>query len=303
MSQRDERSGQPALNGVTHWLIHHAAHRTPAPLSSRLEEEWLADLESRPAALSRLRFAMGCLWASVVIVRDYPKDRVAAASAVASATGNVTLTDRDFGYLSLRSATLFLIAGLHAALLYGLITTLAPTHPVSTPPNLQNQVVDRVPEKLPPPAVPALDLKRSTIDVQKLVDIVPRKIDVETDVTAAVVETPQSFAPPLPPVTTAHVVQKVAGGPGVGFPDTADFYPALSMRSGEQGLSTVRVCVDPKGKLSSQPTIVQSSGIARLDQGALKLAQAGSGHYRATTEDGQPVASCFFVGIRFQLKN
>ena len=67
-------------------------------------------------------------------------------------------------------------------------------------------------------------------------------------------------------------------------------------------MSTVRVCVDSKGKLTSNPTTVKSSGIARLDEGALKLARAGSGHYRATTEDGQPVDSCYPLGIRFQLK-
>jgi len=33
-----------------------------------------------------------------------------------------------------------------------------------------------------------------------------------------------------------------------------------------------------------------------------QLARAGSGHYRATTEDGQPVNSCYPLGIRFQLK-
>jgi TonB family protein len=305
MSQRNERSGQLVLNGLTHWLIHQAAHRAPASLSSRLEEEWLADLESRSAALPRLRFAVGCLWAGMVIVHDHPRDRVAAAaSAAATTTASIALTDRDFGYLSLRSATLFLIAGLHAAILYGLITALPHTHGVATPPNLQNQVVDPVPPtKLAPPVAPALDLKHWTIEVQKLVENVPPKIDVEREVTTGVVETPQPFSPPLPPATPPHVVQTIAGGPGAGFPDTADFYPSLSMHLGEQGISTVRVCVDPKGKLASDPAIEHSSGVARLDQGALRLARAGSGHYRATTEDGRPVTSCYPVGIRFQLKN
>jgi TonB family protein len=302
MSQRKEQSGQFASTGMAHRLIHRAARRAPMSLSSRLEEEWLADLESRSTPLSRLRFAVGCCWASLVIVHDSP--RVAAAAAAASTTGDISLTDRDFGYLSLRSATLFLIAGLHAAILYGLICTLAHTHSAATPPNLENQAVDPVPPaKLPPPVAPTWDLKRWTIDVQKLVDVVPPKIDVETEVTTAVVETPQPVTPPLNPVTPAHVVQKVAGGPGAGFPDTTDFYPTQAMRSGEQGLSTVRVCVDPKGELASDPTIVRSSGFVRLDQGALKLARAGSGHYRASTEDGQPVTSCYPVGIRFQLKN
>jgi len=54
MSQRNERSTPLKLEGVTGWLIHHATRRAPECLSSRLEEEWLADLESRSSALSRL---------------------------------------------------------------------------------------------------------------------------------------------------------------------------------------------------------------------------------------------------------
>jgi TonB family protein len=82
-----------------------------------------------------------------------------------------------------------------------------------------------------------------------------------------------------------------------------DFYPPPSIHLREQGVSTVRVCVDAKGRLTSDPTTLKGSGSARLDEGALKLARAGSGHYRAATEDGQPVGSCYPLGIRFQLKN
>jgi TonB family protein len=71
----------------------------------------------------------------------------------------------------------------------------------------------------------------------------------------------------------------------------------------EQGIATVRVCVDVNGRLTSDPTTLQSTGSSRLDEGALKLARAGSGHYRATTEDGRPVNSCYPFRIRFQLKN
>jgi hypothetical protein len=108
-----------------HWLIYHAAHRAPESLSSRLEEEWLADLESRSSSWSRLRFALGCCWAILVIVGEYPRSRVPAeipaASSAAAAKGFITLADRNFGYFSLRPGTLFLIAGLHAAVFYGLM--------------------------------------------------------------------------------------------------------------------------------------------------------------------------------------
>jgi TonB family protein len=146
-------------------------------------------------------------------------------------------------------------------------------------------------------------MKGWTIDVQKLVVDVAPKIDVEDDATTPVVEKSQEpYSTQLRPETPIHVVQKVGGGPGAGFPETADFYPSVSIHLGEEGISTVRVCVDAKGRLTSEPTTVKGSGSARLDEGALKLARAGSGHYRATTEDGQPVDSCYPIGVRFQLK-
>jgi TonB family protein len=108
--------------------------------------------------------------------------------------------------------------------------------------------------------------------------------------------------PKLPP-PSANVVNRVQGGPGIGFPSTDDFYPDASIRLEEKGLVTVQVCVDGRGRLTSEPTIVQSTGSSRLEEGALRLAKAGSGHYRATTEDGRPVDSCYPFRIRFDLRN
>jgi TonB family protein len=301
MSQREERSRQPDLDGVTHWLIHHAARRAPESLSSRLEEEWRADVESRFSPLSRLRFALGCCWATVVIANEFPRTRVAVPAA--AARGLVSIADRNFGYFSLRSGTLFLIAGLHAALFYGLISTLSHPHGLTLPENLQNLVVKPEPAtKLPPPLPAGMQDKKWRIDVPKPVIDVPRKIRVESDVTAQVTETPaEPYTTPVAEETPAHSVRQVSGGPGAGFPETADFYPSLSIHMGEAGVSTVQVCVDAKGRLTSEPSTVRSSGSARLDDAALRLARAGSGHYRATTEDGQPVNSCYPFGVRFQL--
>jgi TonB family protein len=302
MSQRNERSISPKQSSVTHWLIHQAARRAPESLSSRLEEEWCADLESRSAALSRLRFAVGCCWATLVIANEFPRSRVAAASA-APAGGIVTLVDRNFSYFSLRSATLFLIAGLHAALFFGLITTLSHTRSHTTPPDLQNSDVRPVPPEKAPVTFSAPDLDHWTIYVPKTVVDPPPPLDIEHEVTGDTADKPPPvISQPPSPETPAHVVRQLTGGPGAGFPETADFYPSPSIRLAEEGLTTVRVCVDPKGRLTSEPTTVKGSGSARLDEAALKLARAGSGHYRATTEDGQPVNSCYPFGIRFQLR-
>jgi hypothetical protein len=85
---------------------------------------------------------------------------------------------------------------------------------------LENHPVNAVPpDKLPPPA---MEMKGWTIDVQKLVVDVPPKIDVEDDATTPVVEkSPELYSTPLLPETLIHVVQRVGGGPGAGFPETA----------------------------------------------------------------------------------
>jgi hypothetical protein len=148
MSQRNERSKHPEFESVAHWLIHHAARRVPESLSSRLEEEWLADLESRSSAQSRLRLALGCCWATIVIVNDNSRVRVPAATPVVAARGYISRADRNFGYFSLRSGTLFLILGLHAALFCGLITTLSHARGLAAEPNLPDQVLNPVPMEI-----------------------------------------------------------------------------------------------------------------------------------------------------------
>jgi hypothetical protein len=145
MSQRNERWAESEIDGVAHWLIHHAARRAPESLCSRLEEEWLADLACRSSALSRLGLALGCCWATVVIVSENSRVQVPAASHVVATKGYVILADRNFGYFSLRSGTLFLILGLHAALFCGLVTTLSPTRGWATQPELPDQVLNPLP--------------------------------------------------------------------------------------------------------------------------------------------------------------
>jgi len=119
MNQGKRRS---LLDGVSQFLIHHAARRAPECLSSRLEEEWLADLEARSPALSGLSFALGCCWATAVIANEYPRSPFTSESPAAATRGLIKFADQNFNYFSLRASTLFLIVGLHAALFCGLIS-------------------------------------------------------------------------------------------------------------------------------------------------------------------------------------
>jgi TonB family protein len=66
---------------------------------------------------------------------------------------------------------------------------------------------------------------------------------------------------------------------------------------------TVRVCVDKTGRLEQEPTIVHSSGVASLDQAAVKIAASGSAYYRPdTSSTGLPVSGCAQLAIKFESK-
>ena len=66
------------IDGIPPRLIESAARRAPATLAARLAEEWSADLYAQHGLISRLNFALGCLWAAAVISLD--GDSVAATA-------------------------------------------------------------------------------------------------------------------------------------------------------------------------------------------------------------------------------
>jgi hypothetical protein len=112
-------------SALSDWLIRHAAHRAPLDLSDRLAEEWQADCGARSTALSQLRFALGCCWASRVLAREHG---TATILVVAAAKGTSIALDRpgeESALISRRSSLFFMAAGLHVALFYVLMTGFA----------------------------------------------------------------------------------------------------------------------------------------------------------------------------------
>jgi TonB family protein len=79
---------------------------------------------------------------------------------------------------------------------------------------------------------------------------------------------------------------------------------APAQDSGGQANSvTVHVCVDEKGKLEKDPTIVHSSGTTSLDHAAVRIAASGSAYYRPdTSPNGAPVSGCVQLAIKFEMK-
>jgi TonB family protein len=291
--QPDSRSA-----AVARHLIRRAAQQVPAAVSARLEEEWLADLATRTGSLSRLRLALGCCWAARVIGAEHAAWGVVAAGT----TSPKVLTARapvDLSFVSGRTLALLTIACIHIAVLYSLATGLMqrtitpePAMQVSFPTEIE--VAPRAPaaNNAPSHAHPRLRSPAPKVDIEP-----PVSAELPPPPAVAPQAADRNSVPP-PPAST-----RVLGGPGVGFPATEDFYPAAARRLGEKGAATVQVCVDVTGQLNAAPLLAASSGSARLDEGALRLARAGSGHYRPTIEDGRAVNSCYPIRVRFELRN
>jgi TonB family protein len=282
---------------IARWLVQHAARNAPSSLSERLEEEWLADLATRHGGMAQLRFGVGCCWATRVIAHEFG---VAEAPVAAAATGQKVITSYapqyDSAFFSRRSAILLLIVGLHGFLFYALKSGLAHSIVNVIPSRMEAIVLPSTPRPDEPPPVPTQPEFSRPVVLDLPWPVLPTEEAEPIFTQEPIAESKELFQPQPPQERTVH---RLMGGPGKGFPNTDDFYPPEARRRGEQGLAIARVCVDERGRVTEAPTIAQSSGSARLDEGALKLAKAGSGRYRPSTEDGRPVSSCYPVRIRF----
>jgi len=281
-------------------LIHHAARRAPATLSARLGEEWLADMAERRSGFSRLRFALGCCWATRVIA--YELGAALPAAACAAGYGRIPGLGRtDSPWVSRRTMTFMLVVCLHAAVLCGLIVGVTSQFKKTIPGPFEVKSVDSAPRPMDPPTIVGPKIATATLFVPPLDD---KDLRIEAEQKDRIVGMPvEPQGSGAGSTMVQHTVSRVQGGPGLGFPSTDDYYPSIAIFRGEKGVATVKACVDGRGRLTSEPIIIESAGFARLDESALKLAKAGSGHYRATTEDGQPVNSCYPFRIRFDLRN
>jgi TonB family protein len=288
------------LTDLAQRLILRAARKAPAPLAARLQEEWLADLASRSGSLPRLRLALGCCWATAVITRDFSVPQLATSGAASGHRLQLGDLQHRLPLLSRRTLTFILIAGLHVLLIYCFASGFAQHVAASFPDVIHLTFPQESKPQPPPPPTATTAFKLKKIEYSDPAPQGPQNIDYPPDEPlgakpgdggGSLLET--RVDPPTP--------HRIIGGPGKGFPTTDEYYPAVSRRISETGAATVRVCVDTQGRLSAAPMLTQSSGSRRIDDGALNLATAGSGHYRPSTDDGRPVSSCYPYRIRFVL--
>lgn len=279
------------------WIAY-AARSAPDPLRARLEEEWLAHASALRSPFARAWFALGCHWAGRVVTHEALASGVAATSRAGVRT--LATFGPEVSFLSRRSGVLLLIMALHGLVLYAFLSGFGRQIIDSGPGVLIGHIVPSPPRAARTEPASSTKPHWSTPPLHWLPPDVPiPRILVEDSPQNPPLLRPTD--PPLnpPPRVSAH---RIAGGPGNGFPNADEYYPAQARRDGVEGAAAVRVCVDARGRLSGGPTIIGSSGSATLDTGALALARAGSGHYRSSTEDGRPVDDCYSFRVRFRLQ-
>jgi len=200
-------------------------------------------------------------------------------------------------FMTRRGAVLVAIVALHVFIGWALATGLARRAIEVIAPPIQTQIVEEVKKEEAPPPPPPPQFERPPVELPP--PDVTINVPVEESTTAIrVTNTPVVHAPP--PVR--EVRRTAAGVTGRGFPNSDDYYPDASRRLEEQGAVTMHSCVGPDGKLTEEPSVMKSSGSARLDGGAMRLAKAASGKYTPATEDGKPVAGCVNFIVKFQLR-
>jgi len=280
-------------HGFSGWLVRRAAAAAPASLSERLAEEWLADLATRRAHLSRLVFALGCCRAVPIIARDFPGRALTAGAAGAGAATTVYGLHASPSWPR-RPGAMFVIVALHVVVIFAFASIFKPGAPPREPGVIKGEIFTP-----PRPAEPPLPRPKAT-----LAETHVESLTFDDRVAFPAEPTSITFIgqPDVDVGGTVADVSRVPGGPGAGFPNAQEFYPSSARRLGEQGVAAVRVCVDASGRLRGPPTVAQSAGSPRLDEGAVRLALAGSGHYRPSKENGRAVDSCFAFRVRFTLQ-
>ena len=200
------------------------------------------------------------------------------------------------GFVTRRGVVVGGILLLHVFIAWALATGLARKAIEVLAPPIQTVIETEKHDEAPPPPPPPPTFERPPVEIPPTDTIVEMPAVVNT--TAISNTTTQHVAAPAAP---AHQGVKRPPSIGKGFPNSEDFYPAASKRLSEEGSPTVHVCMGANGKFSAPPTISQSSGSQRLDQGALDLVKAGQSKIQPGTEDGKPVDSCFDFRIKFQM--
>jgi protein TonB len=202
----------------------------------------------------------------------------------------------DTNFISRRALVLIIIIAFHILFAYLLASGLARRAIETIAPPLQTDIIEETTQREQPPPPPPPEMERPPVEVPP--PEVSIDIPVETTSTAItdVTNKPVPKAAPPPPPPVARTPPKFDTRHS---PSTDEYYPPTSRRMGEQGTTTVGVCITPDGKVTGEPKVEKSSGSARLDEAAAKYATKT--RWAPATEAGKPVQFCSNFNVKFVL--
>lgn len=198
----------------------------------------------------------------------------------------------DSSFFSRRAIVFFVIVGLHIFLAWMLASGLARRVVEVIAPPIQTDILDEIEKRDEPPPPPPPEFERPPVEIPPPDVSIDIPVESTTAITDVTTKPQPRAAPPPAPRNVVHPKGK--------FPPTEDYYPAASIRLEEQGTVVIKTCVGPNGKLAETPSVVTSSGSARLDEAAVKLAKAA--RFTPGTVDGSPSTDCLSTRVRFELK-
>lgn len=200
-----------------------------------------------------------------------------------------------------RQMMMLVVVGLHA-LVIGVLMTMK-LEIIEPPEFVFRSITPVVPDENPPVEAPKLvvDEKAPTrIVLPDLPEPVVRRVEPAGSIT------PEAAPAPAPTDASGST-----GGEGFVIPSTDlvsratrspdDFYPSASISMGEEGVSVVRVCVGPTGRIEGRPTIRTTSRSRRLDDAAIRWATEAL-EFTPATRNGAAVAGCKDFRVVFNLR-
>jgi protein TonB len=208
-------------------------------------------------------------------------------------------THSEGNWLSRRGTFVIILIAFHLVLLWALKSGFAVKFIKSITEPIKAEIIDEVKPEEPPPPPPEVKMEMPPVQVPPILVDIPNPPDPPpTALIAEITTTPQPPTPPAPPAPPRAVVSVKAQ---VTFqPDLRDYYPSASINLKEEGNVRVRLCVSTAGRVT-EATVAEPSTFARLNEAATKIAKQY--RFKPATEDGKPIAQCFLLPVKFNVKD
>jgi protein TonB len=202
-----------------------------------------------------------------------------------------------------RTAAIVIVALIHIALGYALVTGLAYNVLKKAAEDLKTFDVEEEPpppeEKPPPPEqnVPPPPQIVAPPPIVRTNTVAPPIVSVNIAPPPVITQT----APPAPQAPPKPVVSQAAKAKG-SLPSlfSTDDYPQSSIRNEEQGTTAVRLTIGPDGRVADC-SITQSSGSSALDSATCNIIRRRARYTPAKDQAGNPITGTDSARIRWEL--